>query len=250
ATAPLPLVDVQAKSAVVEPTHLLWGVDSCKAFTGDPSGQELYPSVVSHLGTPEFWGRYLTNTVCPGISSSEVALAARQHLGILPIYNDYDCSAVSSYATGHSYAVSAVAAARNLGIPRGRVLAVDIEPPGDACPGAAYIDSAFIDGWYEGIHDAGYVPVFYGNGTQGSEFASAWCAAVAAVPTIATGSDLWTFQPSLLGSFNKTAAPNFSPYDPGCGGNMLTWQYVLSAGANPDVDQDEALSSLPLWYPS
>ena len=248
--AQLPLVDVQAKSAVVEPTHLLWGVDSCKAFTGDPSGQELYSSVVSHLGTPEFWGRYLTNTVCPGISASEVALAARQHLGILPIYNEYDCSAVSSYATGHSYAVSAVAAARNLGIPRGRVLAVDIEPPGDACPGAAYIDSGFIDGWYEGVRDAGYVPVFYGNGTQGSEFASAWCTAVAAVPTIGTGSDLWTFQPSLLGSFNKTAAPNYSPYDPGCGGNMLAWQYVLSAGGNPDVDQDEVLSSLALWYPS
>jgi len=250
ASGPPMLVDVQAKSGVVEPTHLLWGVDSCKAFTGDPSGQELFPSVVQHLGTPEFWGRYLTDTVCPGISQSEIALAGRQHMGILPIYNDYDCSAVSSYSTGHGYAVSAVAAARNLRIPSGRVLAVDIEPPGEACPGAANIDSAFIDGWYEGVRDAGYVPMFYGNGTRGSEFASAWCTAVAAVPTIGTGSELWTFQPSLVGSFSKSAAPNYSPYDPGCAGNMLAWQFVLSAGGNPDVDQDEALSSLPLWYPT
>jgi hypothetical protein len=30
---------------------------------------------------------------------------------------------------------------------------------------------------------------------------------------------------------------------------MEAWQYVLSAGNAIDVDQDEALSSLPLWYP-
>jgi hypothetical protein len=232
----------------VEPTHLLWGVDSCKAFTGDPSG-ELYPSVVGHLGTPEFWGRYLTNTVCPGISPAEVALAARQHMGILPIYNDYNCSNVSTYATGHAYAVAAVAAANNIGIPTGRVLAIDIEPYGDACPGAGNVDSGFIDGWYEGIHDAGYVPVFYGNGTGGSEFANAWCAAVSAVPSIGTGSDLWSFEPSLLGGFNKNNAPNYSPDDTGCAGNIMAWQYVLSGGANPDVDQDEAISSLALWFP-
>ena len=248
ATTAVPLVDIQAKSAAIEPTHLLWGVDSCKAFTGDPTG-ELFPSVVAHLGTPEFWGRYLTNTVCPGISSAEVALAARQHMGILPIYDDYDCSAVSSYGTGHTYAVAAVAAAHNLGIPTGRTLAVDIEPDGAACPGAAYVDSAFIDGWYEGVRDAGYVPVYYGNGTSGTAFANAWCAAVQAVPSIGTGSDLWSFEPSLLGGFNKTNAPNFAPDDTGCPGNIMAWQYVLSAGGNPDVDQDEAISSLPLWFP-
>src|SRR5207247_8574766 len=63
------------------------------------------------------------------------------------------------------------------------IFAIDIEPPGDACPGAAYVDSGFIDGWYEGVHDAGYTPVYYGNGTAGSEFARAWCAAVSAVPS-------------------------------------------------------------------
>jgi hypothetical protein len=30
---------------------------------------------------------------------------------------------------------------------------------------------------------------------------------------------------------------------------MAAWQYQISAGSNPDVDHDEALSSLPLWYP-
>ena len=249
APSPSPLVDIQAKSGPIEPTHLLWGVDSCKAFTGDPTG-ELFPTVVQKLGTPNFWGRYLTDTVCPGISPAEVALAAQYHMGILPIYNDYNCSAVSYYATGHGYAVAAVAAAQRLGIPAGRAIAIDIEPPGDACPGAAYVDSGFIEGWYDGIHDAGYVPVYYGNGIPGSEFASAWCATVSALPNIATDSNLWSFEPSLLGSFSKVANPMYSPSDPGCGGNTLGWQYVLSGGAVVDVDQDEALSSLPLWYPS
>ena len=92
--------------------------------------------------------------------------------------------------------------------------------------------------------------MYYGNGTAGSEFASAWCATVSALPNIATDSDLWSFQPSLLGSYNKVSNPGYGPYDPGCGGNVVAWQYVLSAGAVVDVDQDEALTSLPLWYPS
>jgi hypothetical protein len=242
------LVDVQAKSSAIEPTHLLWGVDSCKAFVGDVTGN-LFSKVSRRLGTPDFWGRYLTNTICPGISQSEIALAASHHMGILPIYNDYNCSAVAYYATGRAYAAQAVAAAKRLGIPQGRVLAIDIEPPGAACPGAGGVDTGFISGWFDGVHGAGYVPVYYGNGTRGSEFARAWCAAVTAQPSIATGSDLWSFQPSLLGNFNRNRAPNYGPFDTGCAGNMLAWQYVLSGGNAVDVDQDEAISSLPLWYP-
>ena len=244
------LVDVQAKSATVQPTHLLWGVDSCKAFTGDPTGQELYPAVAGALGAPDFWGRYLTNTVCPGISAAEISLAAQQHMGILPIYNDYDCSNVSSYATGHGYAVEAASAADGLGIPKGRVLVIDIEPYGPYCPGAANVDSGFIEGWFEGIRQAGYIPGFYGNGTAGTEFASAWCAAVSRLPTIAIGSDLWSFEPSLLGNFSKSGAPNFGPDDTGCAGNATAWQYVLGTNPRLEVDQDEALSNLALWYPT
>jgi glycoside hydrolase-like protein len=243
------LVDVQAKSTAVEPTHLLWGVDSCKAFVGDPSGQQLYQQVVRHLGAPDFWGRYLTNTVCPGISPAEVALAASHHMGILPIYNDYNCSAVSYYPTGRQYAAEAAAAAQRIGIPSGRLLAIDIEPYGVQCPGAAAVDAGFIGGWYDGVRAAGYFPVFYGNSTQGTEFARAWCAAVAATPSIATGSHIWSFEPSLLGYFSKAKAPSYSPFDPGCPGSVLAWQYRLSGGTGVDVDQDEAISSLPLWFP-
>ena len=247
---PTNLVDVQARSTAIQPTRILWGVDSCKAFTSSSTGADgLFPQVASRLGAPDFWGRYLTNTVCPGISAAEIAAAAHFHMGILPIYNAYDCSNVVGYDTGKRYATAAADAAAGLGIPQGRVLAIDIEPPGDACPGAAGVDAGFIQGWYDGVAGAGYVPTYYGNGTGGSEFASAWCAAVAAQPAVGSFSYLWSFEPSLLGSYNRATAPGYSPYETGCAGPMAAWQYQISAGSDPDVDHDEALSSLPLWFP-
>jgi glycoside hydrolase-like protein len=250
-SGPIALANIQAQSAPFQPARLLWGVDSCKAMTGDPSGDEVFPTIVGGMGTPEFWGRYLTDTVCPGITSAEVALAAKYHIGILPIYNDYDCSNVVYYQTGHDYATAAVDAARRLGIPKGRVLAIDIEPYGADCPGAGSVDSGFIEGWFDGITGAGYVPVYYGNGTEGSEFANAWCEAVSALPNIAKGSDLWSFEPSLIGDYSKDVAPGYGPYSTGCPSNIEAWQYLLgSNGPDGDVDQDEALFSLALWYPS
>jgi glycoside hydrolase-like protein len=247
-SGPSVLVDVQARSAAIQPTRILWGVDSCKAFTTTGADGLIY-QVGASLGMPDFWGRYLTDTVCPGISSAEIALAAHYGMGILPIYNAYNCSNVAGYAAGKRYAAAATTAAARLGIPQGRALAIDIEPPGDACPGAANVDAAFIQGWYDGVAGAGYVPAYYGNGTAGSEFGSAWCAAVSAQPAVGSYSYLWSFEPSLLGSYNRASAPGYSPNQTGCAGPMAAWQYQISANSNPDVDHDEALSSLPLWYP-
>jgi hypothetical protein len=210
-------------------------------------GQNLY--VINDLGYPDFWGRYLTNTVCPAISSVEIAAAVHWHMGILPIYNDYDCSAVVGYTAGSAYAAAASAAAAGLHIPAGRGLAVDIEPPGAYCPGAGNVDAGFIDGWFDGITAAGYAPVYYGNGTAGSEFGTAWCTAVSQRPEIAAFSYLWSFEPSLSMNRMRLNAPAFSPYQPGCTANVAAWQYTLSAGSDPDVDVDEALSTLPIWFP-
>ncbi len=140
-------------------------------------------------------------------------------MGILPIYNDYNCSNVVGYDTGQGYAAAATSAAAALGIPQGRGLAVDIESPGDACPGAAGVDAGFVQGWYDGVAGAGYVPTYYGNGTGGSAFASAWCAAVAAQPVLGTFSYLWSFEPSLLGSYNRASAPGYAPH-PGDSGHL------------------------------
>ena len=244
-----PLRDIQARSAAVQPSRVLWGVDSCKPLTGDAAAaSDLYPQVTRMYGPPDFWGRYLTTTPnCPGISAAEVAAAAAHHLGILPIYNEYYCSAVAGYDVGVSYAEGATSAAAGLGIPRGTVLMIDIEPPGEWCSGG--VDATFIEGWYDGVSGAGYSPGYYGDGTGSSTFGQAWCTAVADRAEVATGSYLWSFEPSLLGRYTRATAPSYDPNQVACAGRMVAWQYVLSSGADPDVDSDEALSKLPLWYP-
>ncbi len=247
--AQLSLVNIQARSAVVKPSRLLWGVDSCKRITEDAQASSgLYPQVNSTLGTPDFWGRYLTDTGnCPGITKAEVAAAASHHMGILPIYNDYDCSAVSGHDNGVAYASNAAWAAASLGIPKGTVLVIDIEPSGPWCSGN--VDTPFVLGWSEGITSAGYAPGYYGDGTASSTFASAWCGAVATSPQIATDSYLWSFEPSLTEGYTKVWSPVWQPHQAGCAGDTTAWQYEQSAGATPDVDSDEALSKMPLWYP-
>lgn len=245
----LSLVNIQATSKLVAPivhsSKILWGVDSCSSLT---SG--IYPQVVNQLGSPDFWGRYLTNTVCPGINGDEVSSARYYHMGILPIYNDYNCSDVVGYDTGRQYGAAAVAAAQAIGIPRGVALAIDIEPPGDACPGAANVDGGFVEGWYDGVMSANYVPAYYGNAGPGMEFANAYCAAVTARPEIANNSHIWTFQASLWGPYSKSNRPDWGfAYNTHCPENGTAWQYMLSAGSSPDVDQDLVISDFPLWYP-
>jgi hypothetical protein len=244
-------LDVQATSPAVKPSRMLWGVDSCQAFTNDPAGGSgLLPQVKSILGTPDFWARYLPNTAnCGGLNSNEIAAAHANHMGILPIYNDYDCSAVSGNATGASYAESAVRWMQNDLIPQGTAIAIDIEPVGAACPGAANVDTAFIQGWYDILVKAGYVPAYYGNTSPGSAFANAWCATAQQRPEIANNAFLWSFEPSLGAVYGKGNAPAYNPYSAGCPGHYAAWQFILSAGSTPDVDQDELSSDLPLWYP-
>jgi hypothetical protein len=244
-------LDIQVTSPFIKPTRILWGVDSCKTITHDAAGSSgLLPEVISRLGTPDFWGRYLPTTGnCPGLNSTEIAAARAHHLGILPIYNDYDCSAVSGGPAGISYAQAAVQIAQSDGIPTGTGITIDIEPAGPWCPGAAYVDVPFIAGWYDTITQAGYKAVFYGNTTSSSAFGQAWCATYVQRNDITTNSYLWSFEPSLQGSSSKGTAPAFGPNNAGCASNYVAWQYEISAGSTPDVDHDEATNQLPLWYP-
>ena len=243
-------LDLGASSPLVRPQRLLWGVDSCKSLSSDPAGTGLLGQVAASLGAPGFWGRYLPNTPnCPGLNRAEIAAAHNRHMAILPIYNDYDCSAVNSDATGAAYGMAAVQWAWNDLIPRGTAIAIDIEPPGDGCPGAGNVDKLFIEGWYDSVSRAGYVPAYYGNTSVGSAFADAWCGAMAERPEIAPNSYLWSFEPSLIAAHDLGSAPTYSPYYSNCPGHYTVWQYSLSDGSDPDVDVDEATTDFPFWWP-
>lgn len=244
-------VGAQVAHAFAEGPVLLWGVDSCSPYTNPPVlGPGLWPEVTLSLGRPDFWARYLTDSVCPSLSSAEIQAAHTRHMGILPIFNEADCSQVQGRAASTAYATNAVIRAVKDEIPTGRAIAVDIEPVGGACPGAAHIDKGFIEGWFDTISLFGYVPAFYGNTIPYSAFANAWCAAVAERPDIAPNSYLWSFEPSMP-RINHAArnAPAFNPYNPLCAGRLIAWQYSLSTASHPDVDVDLAYSNFPFWYP-
>lgn len=230
---------------------LLWGVDSCSPYSNPPFlGPSLWSEVTLTLGRPDFWGRYLTDSVCPSLSRAEIEAAHAQHMGILPIFNEADCSQVQGRAASTAYAVEAVLRAIKDGIPLGRAIAVDIEPVSAVCPGAVHIDNGFIEGWFDTMNLFGYVPAFYGNTIPHSAFANAWCAAVAERPDIAALSYLWSFEPSMPHiSHAARNGPAFNPSDPLCPGRLIVWQYSLSAPSHPDVDVDLAYSNFPLWYP-
>ncbi len=229
---------------------LLWGVDSCSPYADHPlRGVGVLPVVSLALGRPDFWGRYLTDSVCPPLSRVEIQAAHARHMGILPIFNEADCSKVQGRDRSTAYALGAVTRAIEDGIPAGTAIAIDIEPVGSVCPGAAHVDKAFIEGWFDVITWTGYTPAFYGNTIPRSAFANAWCAAVAERPEIAPASYLWSFEPSLV-RVSKAAkrAPPFSPDDPGCPGRLAIWQYSITP-TTPDVDVDLASSDFPFWWP-
>lgn len=202
------------------------------------------------IGRPDFWGRYLTDSVCPSLSPMEIQAAHRRHMAILPIFNEADCSKVQGKDAATAYAVEAVVRAIEDGIRAGTAIAVDIEPAGGACPGAAHVDKAFIEGWFDTISLFGYAPAYYGNTIPHSAFANAWCAAVDERPDIASASYLWSFEPSRHVSHAAGNAPVFNPDDPGCPSQIVAWQYSISVPRYiPDVDVDLAFSSFPLWRP-
>ncbi|HEV2218547.1 MAG TPA: glycoside hydrolase domain-containing protein [Candidatus Dormibacteraeota bacterium] len=233
------------------PPVLLWGVDSCSPYADSWFRGPGSHAVVSWaLGRPDFWGRYLTDSVCPPLSVKEIQLAHALHMGILPIFNSSDCSNVQGRDRATGYALGAVTRAVEDGIPAGTAIAMDIEPVGSVCPGAARVDKAFIEGWYDVIRWAGYAPMFYGNTIPNSAFANAWCAAVLERPEIAGDSYLWSFEPSKVHiSHAARYAPAFNPDDPGCPSRLAVWQYSLSSGSTPDVDVDLAGSDFPFWRP-
>ena len=201
------------------------------------------------LGRPDFWGRYLTDSVCPALSSLEIQAAHARRMGILPIFNEADCSAVQGRDRSTAYALGALTRAIKDGIPAGTAIAIDIEPAGSVCPGAARVDKAFIEGWFDVIRWAGYAPAFYGNTIPRTAFANAWCAAVLERPEIAADSYLWSFEPSLVHiSHAARNAPAFEPDDPGCPSRLAVWQYSITP-SKPDVDVDLASSDFPFWWP-
>lgn len=229
-----PPPSIQATSNVVSVTWYYWGVDTVDAINGSCDGTTAtcYTAVQRTFGTPDFFGRYI-GSVSFALTASEVSYAHSLGLAILPIYDPPTGSSLG-YGTGVNDANDAISAARSLGIPTGVGIYADIEPSGS---GGA-VDSGFIQGWVDTLNAAGYAPGFYE--APDNNFGVPYC-------NSGRNAHLDSFEPS--GAYtSKAGSPQFGPVRPGCANQTDIWQYAINV-PNPNIDDDEALGTAPLWHP-
>lgn len=189
----------------------LWGVDSSTNVT-----QELYNCVVRHLGTPSYWGRYLTTVpnASEGLTRAEIDFIQSKEMKILPIYNNFQASIGNRQ--GRVAAKNAIFDARRLGVPKGTVLFANVERFFD-------VDSEWIRGWVEEIYSSGYRSGLYNDPTRGN-FHASYCQAARENNLVKSQTILWSAEPELGGTGPENV-PKFSPKMPDCPGVVWVWQY-------------------------
>lgn len=215
----------------------LWGVDTASTLS-----TSLLNSIINTYGKPAFIGRYLNATAFTPIAASEASFIHSHGIHILVL--ESDAGHDTTMSAGVARANQAIAKAHSLGIPKGTAIFSDIET-------RSKVDAGWIEGWYNTISAAGYVPGYYNNPFTGSSgFTSAYCSAVSSNGNIASRGILFSAEPST-GRTSAVHAPVFNPAFPHCNGRAtghpLVWQYGLAGGNSVNVDTDELKSSVPLW---
>lgn len=206
-----------------------WGVDSAAPVT-----PTLYNCVMSKLGYPFFWGRYLKTIsgVSTGMTKNEIAFLRSKGTKILPIYNNFEVA--TGYRNGKVDATNAIFYARSLGIPKDTYIFANIEQ-------MFKVDEGWIRGWVDTFYTSGFRPGFYAGPSQG-EFSQAYCAAAEKDSRVATQSVIWSHDPELKPTSSKKA-PQFKPAKPPCAANVWAWQYGKSAEGCP-VDTNLATNKI------
>lgn len=215
----------------------LWGVDTASTLN-----TSFLNSIINTYGKPAFIGKYLNASAFTPLSASEAAFIHSHGIHILVIESDFGND--TTLSNGVSRANQAISKAHSLGIPKGTAIFSDIEAKSS-------VDAGWIEGWYNTISAAGYVPGYYNNPyAESSHFDSAFCSAVSSNGNIASRGILFSAEPDT-GRTSAAHAPAFAPAYPFCNGHAtgrpLVWQYGLAGGNSVNVDTDELKSSVPLW---
>lgn len=194
-----------------------WGVDSSQPVTN-----ELYHSVQSTYGKPEFWGRYLTRVEgsVEGLTENEIELLHNSDTKILPIYNDFRQAVGESHAK--VVAMNAAYHAKRLGLKKGTIIFARM--------GNLEVDSGWIKGYVGYLYNTDYKPGFLYK-IDGS-FEEAYCQAADQDRRVANQAVLWNTEPHT-GVTNEEDAPNFEPTTPNCDANVWAWQYGRDAEELP-----------------
>ena len=109
-------------------------------------------------------------------------------MGILPINNDYNCSAVVGYGTGQGYAQKPGRRPLQLDFVFRTAVRIATISSRQAmhAPAPPTRTVASVQGWLDKAVTAGYVPTHYGNGPEEANSPRPACAAVSAQPSVAT----------------------------------------------------------------
>ncbi len=189
----------------------IWGIDSM-----DSVDQDFFIQVKRYLGSPKYWGRYLTETPneTSGITKAEISFLRNKGIKILPIYN------VVNQEIGYEHAQlagrNAIYHARRLGFPKETVLFANIE-------NLQSVNAFWIRGWVETLFTTGYRAGFYYQTVEG-DFLQAFCQAVTENKDIASQAILWCAEPEM-GATSERKAPRFNPVTPNCKANVWLWKY-------------------------
>ena len=227
------------------PPASVWGVDSARrASDNDVNGTDGLTSVGQRAGAaPAFWGRYIGGNY--SLNAGEAAFLQAGGCKILLVYNGTSNTAGSvlgGFAEGQADANNAAIAAAALNVPPNTAIYADIE-------GSWQVTSDWLRGWATAMVQSYLIAGFYCDCRPTSPFAQAFCDAQAMEPAVAA-SLLWSMQPepASLRCAAGANAPAFNPAVPGCGGNLVLWQYSEDCwedtlGANAGIDMDVATNT-------
>jgi hypothetical protein len=209
----------------------LWGVD-----TAGNADDSLYKCVSDHYGKPDFWGRYMKSKgdTSVGLTKDEISFIHKKDGKILLIYKHF--SDATGYDKGMSEANDAISFAKDLGVPKGRILFADVEP-------TYPVDSGFIRGWVKKLSSSQYKAGIYGDFSRDSKLREAYQAAMKKVDQKPI---LWSFQPRP-GITTKKKAPDLHPAAPKSS-RASVWQYGINAKqCNIDTDLAQSKIEKYLW---
>jgi hypothetical protein len=199
-------------------SKLIFGIDTANVYTPTVS-----KCVAATYDKPKVIGRYLQTKsgFFSGLTKNEVQFVHQKGAKILPIYNNYTNFIGANQ--GERSAKEAIGKAKQLGLPKGKVIAIDIEPK-------RQINADFIVSWTKTLQNSGYKAGIYGNFAD-PNLRSIYLEARHKSPSMKQVI-IWTNSPNEGTLHKPTSFKGKSPYLT----NTLIWQYGINQPCHIDSD--------------
>jgi len=142
---------------------MIYGVDSSNpANTRLPNGFDLFTWVLRMSGVPSFWGRSISGE--NQVTAEEITFLHEKGCRVALIFSDLTEADISA-TDGTNDALRAIEAARNLGVPEGRGIALFVNILDDWS-----VNHNWMITYAYTLHANGYIPGFIGNTDSSMNF--------------------------------------------------------------------------------